>query len=195
MGVGKFINGSLHLSRDDISKAHHGEPYNRKGAHWASRGKPPKQKSRWIWYYIVNDYASIDVNFTTKQCIGLTSWNFFWTSYGERWCGSLYIPLCVLSALNRYINKGFHPWWKLLTVEFVSLFRPRWRFSMECDLEMVAFVIDEKRSSLCLLSPSISIESAVAVSMPSLGCLECALKTYWLLVGNLLNLGKGPVRQ
>ena len=48
MGVGKFINGSLHLSRDDISKATggHGEPDSRKRAHRASRGKPQKQKSR-----------------------------------------------------------------------------------------------------------------------------------------------------
>jgi hypothetical protein len=49
MGVGKFSNGSLHLSRADISKAtsgHHGEPFSRRGAHWASRGKPRKQKSR-----------------------------------------------------------------------------------------------------------------------------------------------------
>ena len=49
MGVGKFINGSLHLSRDDISKAtggHHGVPYRRKVTHRASRGKPRRQKSR-----------------------------------------------------------------------------------------------------------------------------------------------------
>jgi len=49
MGVGKFINGSLHLSRDDIRKAtggHHSDPYSQKGAHRASRGKPRKQKSR-----------------------------------------------------------------------------------------------------------------------------------------------------
>jgi hypothetical protein len=48
MGVGKFINGSLHLNRNDIREAiqvggHHSEPYSRKGA---SRGKPRKQKSR-----------------------------------------------------------------------------------------------------------------------------------------------------
>ena len=49
MGVGKFVNGSLHLSQDDIRKAtggHHGELYGRKGANRASRGKARKQKSR-----------------------------------------------------------------------------------------------------------------------------------------------------
>jgi len=49
MGVGKFINGSLHLSRNDIGKAtgsHHGEPYSLMGAHRTSRGKLRKQKSR-----------------------------------------------------------------------------------------------------------------------------------------------------
>ena len=49
MGVGKFSNGSLRLSRDDVSKAtggHHGRPYSGKGAYWVSRGKPRKQKPR-----------------------------------------------------------------------------------------------------------------------------------------------------
>ncbi|KAF8812362.1 hypothetical protein BYT27DRAFT_7087419 [Phlegmacium glaucopus] len=49
MGVGKFNNGLLRLSRDDISKAtggHDGGPFSSKGAHGAFRGKPRKQKSR-----------------------------------------------------------------------------------------------------------------------------------------------------
>ena len=37
MGVGKFSNGTLRLSRNDIGKAT-GGPYGRKGAHEASRG-------------------------------------------------------------------------------------------------------------------------------------------------------------
>ena len=48
MGVGKFGNGLLRLSRDDISKATggHSGPYSRKAAYGASRGKPRKQKPR-----------------------------------------------------------------------------------------------------------------------------------------------------
>jgi len=49
MGVGKFSNGLLRLSRDDISKVtggHDGDPYSRKSTHRASQGKPRKRKSR-----------------------------------------------------------------------------------------------------------------------------------------------------
>jgi len=43
MGVGKFSNGSLRLSRDDINMASHGGLHsNRKRTHGASRGKPRK---------------------------------------------------------------------------------------------------------------------------------------------------------